>query len=142
MTNRRMMMMLIAMCMATFFITSAGASMAPFLNLIAGDLATTLPTVAHLFSLQALAWGVASLVAGMVSGRLGRRALLVGGILLMGVMRLGFATSESYPAAVTWQILSGIGGGASRQTVASRNSPTTGSGFSLVRVAKTGPKPR
>jgi len=30
--------MLLALCAATFFVTSAGASMAPFLNLIAGDL--------------------------------------------------------------------------------------------------------
>jgi DHA1 family inner membrane transport protein len=111
MTDRRMMTMLIALCTATFFVTSAGASMAPFLNLIAGSLGTTLPDVAHLFSLQALAWGIASLVAGMVSERIGRRALLVGGVLLMGVMRLGFATSESYAAAVFWQVASGIGGG-------------------------------
>jgi DHA1 family inner membrane transport protein len=112
MTDRRMLTMLMALCTATFFITSAGASMAPFLNLIAGDLGTTLPDVAHLFSIQALPWGIASLVAGMVSDRFGRRALLLGGVLLMGVMRLGFSTSESYPAAVMWQILSGIGGGA------------------------------
>ena len=73
MTDRRMMTVLIALCTATFFVTSAGASMAPFLNLIAGNLGTTLPDVAHLFSIQALAWGIASLVAGMVSERLGRR---------------------------------------------------------------------
>ena len=112
-----MMMMLIAMCMATFFVTSAGASMAPFLNLIAGNLGTTLPAVAHLFSIQALAWGIASLVAGMVSDRLGRRAILVCGVVLLGFMRLGFATAESYSAAVIWQILGGIGGGAFMGTV-------------------------
>ena len=84
MTSRRMMSMLIALCTATFFVTSAGASMAPFLNLITRDLATTLPAVAHLFSIQALAWGIASLVAGMVSDRFGRRGILVGGIVLIG----------------------------------------------------------
>ncbi len=112
MTDRQMILMLIALCAAVFFVTSAGASTAPFLNLIAGDLATTLPAVAHLFSIQALTWGIASLVAGVIAERVGRRALLVGGIVLIGSMRLGFAGSESYAAAVTWQILSGIGGGA------------------------------
>jgi DHA1 family inner membrane transport protein len=112
MTDRRMMLMLIALCTATFFVTSAGVSTAPFLNLITRDLTTTLPAVAHLFSIQALAWGVASLVAGMVSDRLGQRAILVGGIILIGMMRLGFSTSDTYAAAVGWQILSGIGGGA------------------------------
>ncbi|MEO8158133.1 MAG: MFS transporter [Betaproteobacteria bacterium] len=112
MTDRRMMSMLIALCAAVFFVTSAGASLAPFLNLIAGDLDTTLPAVAHLFSVQALTWGIASLVAGVISERFGQRMILVGGIALLGVMRLGFSTADSYGAAVVWQILSGIGGGA------------------------------
>ena len=108
----RVMTMLIALCAATFFVSSAGVSTAPFINLITRDLSTTLPAVAHLFSIQALAWGIASLVAGMVSARFGQRAILVGGILLIGVMRLGFAAADTYAAAVVWQILSGIGGGA------------------------------
>jgi DHA1 family inner membrane transport protein len=112
MTDGRMMSMLIALCTATFFVTSAGNSTAPFINLITRDLSTTLPAVAHLFSIQALAWGITSLVAGMVSARFGQRALLVGGILLMGVTRLGFSVADNYSAAVVWQILSGIGGGA------------------------------
>ncbi len=112
MTDRDMITMLIALCAAVFFVTSAGASTAPFLNLIADDLATTLPAVAHLFSIQALTWGIASLIASVISERFGRRAMLVGGIVLIGVTRLGFASSDSYAAAVTWQVLSGIGGGA------------------------------
>ena len=111
MTSRQMLTMLITLCAGVFLVTSAGASMAPFLNLISRDLSTTLPAVAHLFSFQALTWGVASLVAGVIADRLGRRMILVGGIFLMGIMRLGFATSDSYGAAVTWQVLSGIGGG-------------------------------
>lgn len=112
MTSRQMMTMLITLCTAVFFVTSAGASLAPFLNLISRDLSTTLPAVAHLFSLQALTWGIASLVAGVIADRFGRRMILVGGIFLIGIMRLGFVTSDSYGAAVTWQVLSGVGGGA------------------------------
>jgi predicted MFS family arabinose efflux permease len=112
MTERRLMWMLIALCAGVFLVTSAGASTAPFLNFIARDLSTTLPAVAHLFSIQALTWGIASLVAGLAADRFRRRTLLVGGIFVIGLMRLGFATSDTYAAAVTWQVLSGIGGGA------------------------------
>jgi MFS transporter, DHA1 family, inner membrane transport protein len=112
MTHRRVMVMLIALCTATFFITSSGSSTAPFLNLITVDIATTLPAVAHLFSVQALTWGTAALVAGMIADRVGRRSILIGGVVLLGAMRLGFATSETYAEAVIWQTLSGIGGGA------------------------------
>ncbi len=93
------MWMLITLCAGVFLVTSAGASMAPFLNLISRDLSTTLPAVAHLFSLQALTWGTASLIAGVIADRFGRRMILVGGIFLIGLMRLGFATSDSYGAA-------------------------------------------
>ncbi|HEX4985532.1 MAG TPA: MFS transporter [Burkholderiales bacterium] len=112
MTDRRFAWMLAALCAGVFLVTSAGASTAPFLNFIASDLSTSLPAIAHLFSIQALTWGLSSLAAGLLADRFRRRRLLAGGIFLIGLMRLGFSTSESYAAAVTWQILSGIGGGA------------------------------
>ena len=110
-SDRRLLWLLLALCAGVFLVTSAGASTAPFINLITRDLSTTLPAVAHLFSIQALFWGMASLVAGMISTRIGARRLLVGGVVLIGFMRLGFATSDTYTAAVMWQILSGLGGG-------------------------------
>ena len=42
---------------ATFVVTSSGPGIAPFLALIAADLSTDLPAIAHLFSVQALVWG-------------------------------------------------------------------------------------
>lgn len=117
MTERQMMTMLVALCAATFLVTSAGTSTAPFINPLTRDLAATLPEVAHLFSVQALAWGIASFVAGMVSDRLGRRVILVCGVVLMGVTRMGFASAQSYPAAFVWQAISGLGGGAFMGTV-------------------------
>lgn len=112
MSDRSLLWMLVALCAGVFLVTSAGASTAPFLNFIARDLSVTLPDVAHLFSIQALTWGISSLVAGLLADRFQRRRILVAGIFLIGLMRLGFATSDSYSAAVTWQVLSGIGGGA------------------------------
>jgi DHA1 family inner membrane transport protein len=104
--------LLVALAAATFVVTSTGSGMAPFLTAIATDLATSLPAVANLFSIQAVMWGVASLIAGTLSDRLGRRTILVAGIALLGLTRLGFAASDSYSQLVVWQLVSGVGGGA------------------------------
>jgi predicted MFS family arabinose efflux permease len=109
--------MLVALAAATFVVTSTGSGMAPFLTAIATDLASSLPAVANLFSVQAVMWGMASLIAGTLSDRLGRRAILVAGIALLGFTRLGFAASHSYSQLVMWQLVSGVGGGAFMSTV-------------------------
>ena len=116
-TDARTVWLLLALSLATFVVTSSGSATAPFLQVIASDLSTGLSAVAHLFSVQALTWGIASLVAGTASDRWGRRPILIGAVVLLGVTRLGFAASESYATAVTWQIVSGIGGGAFMGTV-------------------------
>ena len=116
-TESRITWMLVALCAANFTVTSSGSATAPFLQAIADDLTTTLPAVAHLFAIQAIAWGGAALVAGAFSLRLGRRSVLVASLLLMGATRVGFAFSPSYSVALTWQILSGLCGGAFMGTV-------------------------
>ena len=112
MTDTRTVAMLVALAAATFVVTSTGSGMAPFLTAIATELASSLPAVANLFSVQAVMWGVASLIAGTLSDRLGRRTILVAGIALLGLTRLGFAASHSYSQLVVWQLVSGVGGGA------------------------------
>lgn len=104
--------MLVALAAATFAVTSTGSGMAPFMTAIATELASSLPAVANLFSIQAVMWGVAALIAGTLSDRLGRRTILVAGIALLGMTRLGFAASHSYSQLVFWQLVSGVGGGA------------------------------
>jgi DHA1 family inner membrane transport protein len=109
--------MLVALCAANFTVTSSGSATAPFLQPIADDLATTLAAVAHLFAVQAITWGTAALVTGTFSHRLGRRAVLAASVLLMGATRVGFAFSPTYAVALTWQVLSGVCGGAFMGTV-------------------------
>jgi predicted MFS family arabinose efflux permease len=117
MTDSRTTWMLITLCAANFTVTSSGSATAPFLQPIADDLATTLPAVAHLFAVQAITWGTAALVTGTFSLRLGRRAVLVASLALMSATRVGFALSPSYAVALTWQLLSGVCGGAFMATV-------------------------
>ena len=112
MTDRQVLTMLGALCTATFFVTSTGVSTAPFMNQLTRDLSSSLPAIAHLFSIQALAWGTASFVAGMLSDRIGRRAILVAGVVLIGLTRVGFAAADTYAGAVLWHIAGGLGGGA------------------------------
>ncbi|MCW5622135.1 MAG: MFS transporter, partial [Burkholderiales bacterium] len=116
-SDARTAWLLSVLSLATFVVTSSGSITAPFLQAIAADLSTDLSAVAHLFSVQAVSWGIASLVAGSASDRLGRRAILVAAVVLLGATRLGFAWSDSYAAAMVWQVISGIGGGAFMGTV-------------------------
>lgn len=117
MTDARTVWLLVALSLATFVVTSSGSATAPFLQVIAEDLRTDLSAVAHLFSVQALTWGIASLVAGTASDRWGRRPILVASVVLLGATRVGFASAETYAATMVWQIVSGIGGGAFMGTV-------------------------
>jgi DHA1 family inner membrane transport protein len=109
--------MLAALCGATFLVTGAGVAMAPFLLVIAGELAVDLAALGNLLALQNVAWGVVSLVAGAGSDRLGRRPILIGGLLAMGAGRLGFAGAHGEAAAAGWMALTGVGGGAFMSTV-------------------------
>jgi DHA1 family inner membrane transport protein len=117
MTDSRTVAMLVAFSAATFMVTSSGSSTAPFLQAIAGELSVDLAAVAQFFTLQAILWGTASLVAGTLSDRLGRRVILVGSVVLIGCARIAFATSQNYALALMWQVVTGVGGGAFMGTV-------------------------
>ena len=103
--------LMVAACWATFLVTGSGMIRSPFLLEMARDLDASLAATANLFSLTALAWGIASLCAGAASDRLGRlpllllaHALLIGGIV-------GIALSASYAGVAAWTIVAGAGGG-------------------------------
>ncbi|HET6319892.1 MAG TPA: MFS transporter, partial [Chloroflexota bacterium] len=89
----------------------------PFLLGMAHDLDTDLSAVANLVALQSAAWGIASLVAGVASDRLGRRPILTTGLLLLGGTGIGVALAQTYPWVAVWRIIGGVGGGAYMGTV-------------------------
>lgn len=105
-------LLLTAACWATFIITGSGIVRSPFLQEMARDLSTSFLAVANLFSLTALAWGIASLFAGAASDRLGRRPLLVAAHVALIVGTIGIASSASYPLVAFWTLVAGAGGGA------------------------------
>lgn len=106
-----------ALCWATFVTTGTGTGIAAFLLDMARDLGTDLAAVGTLVSLLSVAWGIASLVAGAASDRVGRRPVLVAGLAVTGLSRLGLARARHYAAAVAWQLVGGLGGGSFMGTV-------------------------
>jgi DHA1 family inner membrane transport protein len=109
--------MLAVLCSTTFLVASAGTAIAPFLLQMTHDLSAELAAVANLVSVMSVAWGLTSLAAGTASDRVGRRLILTGGVLTLGGARVGLALAETYSSAVTWQLVTGIGGGAFMGTV-------------------------
>ncbi len=109
--------LLAAASLATFVITTAGSSLAPFLRAIGADFHRDLGSVATLLAIQAVFWGVSSLFAGSASDRIGRRPIIIGSVAMLALARFGFSQSGSFTEALVWQCATGICGGAFMGTV-------------------------
>jgi len=81
--------LLVTLCWTTFLVSSAGTAIAPFLLDMARDLDAELAAVGNLVALLSIAWGCMSLTAGTASDRVGRRPILLGGVLTLGAARVG-----------------------------------------------------
>lgn len=102
--------LIVAACLGGFAATSSGTTRAPFLVAMAQDLDTTVPLIANLFALTAIAWGISSLAAGFGSDRWGRRPFLIGGPIALTIAMVGVALAHDYWSVALWATL---GGGAS-----------------------------
>jgi DHA1 family inner membrane transport protein len=78
---------------------------------MADDLRAGLVLVGSLVAVSAIPWGIVSLIAGGASDRLGRRPILLAGLLVLGGSRLLLALAPSYAVAGLAQVLAGVGGG-------------------------------
>lgn len=111
-SQRRLVALLLALAGATFLVTASGGSLAPFMNVMARDLRVDFAAVALFFSLLAVVWGSAALLAGSYSDRLGRRVPMIVAVACMGLARTLFAWSPSYGWALFFQLSMGFAGGA------------------------------
>ena len=91
--------LLAAAGLGMFAASSSGTSRAPFLLEMSRDLATSLPLVANLVAGTSIAWGIASLVSGAWSDKLGRRPFLIGGPLGVALCMVLVSLSQSFWAA-------------------------------------------
>ena len=103
--------MLLTLSAGALLSTMASIGITPFLLDVAHDLGTDLSASSNLVALQSLSWGVASVFAGALSDRLGRRPILAIGLLGLAVSGLGMASSTDYIAAAAWRLFGGLGGG-------------------------------
>jgi predicted MFS family arabinose efflux permease len=78
---------------------------------MAEDLQADLVRVGSLVAIGAIPWGLSSLVAGTASDRLGRRPILLTGLIVLGGSRLVLALAPTYSVAVLAQVIGGVGGG-------------------------------
>ena len=97
--------------------TATTVGITPFLLDIAHDFGTNLAAAGNLVAVQSVTWGVASLFAGAASDRLGRRPLLVAGLLTLFISGAAVAWSSSYAWMAVWRLVGGLGGGAFMGTV-------------------------
>ena len=110
-------LMLAALCFATFLISGSATIIAPFLLEIADELGTDLAAAGNLVAILSVTWGATSVVAGTASDRLGRRPLLLFGLLVSVASLVGVALSGSYALVALWRFIGGVGGGAYMGTV-------------------------
>lgn len=96
-----------AACLAMFAASSSGSARAPFLIDMARDLSTSIAMVANLMASTSVMWGIASLVAGAWSDRLGRRPFLVVGPIGLACCMLGVAASPGFWGVAFWATVAG-----------------------------------
>jgi predicted MFS family arabinose efflux permease len=114
---------LVAAAALTFFaLSSSGSSRAPFLLEMSQDLAVSLSLTANIMALNAISWGVASLVAGAWSDRVGRRPFLIGGPVALAVCMVATALAESFWGVAFWATAAGAAAGCISPAVVSEVS--------------------
>jgi len=109
--------MLVALSAGGLLSTAATIGITPFLLDIARDLHTDLAAAGNLVALQSVTWGLVSLGAGVASDRLGRRPLLIAGLLILVVSGVGVAAADSFAWVALWRLVGGLGGGTFMGTV-------------------------
>ncbi len=113
----RRLALLVALAGGGLLSTATTVGITPFLLDIAHDFGTNLAAAGNLVAVRSVTWGVASLFAGAASDRLGRRPLLVAGLLTLFVSGAAVAWSSSYAWMAVWRLVGGLGGGAFMGTV-------------------------
>jgi predicted MFS family arabinose efflux permease len=92
-----------------FMMTTIGLTSALLVDL-ADEFATTVAITGQLLTTQALVWGFASPVLGPISDHIGRKKILVTGLIITGTAMLLYYFAWDYPILLCSSILAGLGG--------------------------------
>ncbi|WP_439548204.1 MFS transporter [Falsiroseomonas sp.] len=94
-----------------FAASASGTTRAPFLLDMARDLGASLTLTANVMAFTSIAWGSASLMAGALSDRFGRRPFLVLGPAGLALGTMGVAVSGSFAGVAICATLAGASAG-------------------------------
>ena len=100
-----------------FMAAATGMTRAPFLLQMARDLRVDLVMVSHLLSVTATTWGITAFFTGPLGALFGRRRVLMGGQIVIGLSMIGIAISVEYWQAVVSVAVGGAACGAYMGTV-------------------------
>lgn len=100
-----------------FMASATGMTRAPFLLQMARDLDVSLVMVSHLLSVTAVTWGITAFFTGLLGAAFGRRRVLMGGQIVLGLSMIGIAVAQSYWQAVVCVAIGGSACGAYMGTV-------------------------
>jgi MFS transporter, DHA1 family, inner membrane transport protein len=110
--RRAGLFVLIPLVLATYLANVSATAMTPFLLEIAHDLNADLGAIGILLSASSITWGAVSVFAGLASDRLGRRPVMLVGLIGLALGPLGLAAATAFPAAFLARVSNGFGGGA------------------------------
>ena len=102
---------LVSLTLATYLANASAIAMTPFLLDIARDLDADLAAMGVLLAVGSVTWGTVSIFAGVASDRLGRRPVLLAGLIGLTLAPLGLAAATSYWVGLLSRFAGGFGGG-------------------------------
>ena len=100
--------MLPVICSAAFLVFAQAFMVAPLFPALVTSLHSPLGLIGLAVPAYLLAQGLATLVSGPLSDRLGRRAVILGSLLLFTVFTLATASAAGIHAFLAWRVLAGI----------------------------------
>jgi MFS transporter, DHA1 family, inner membrane transport protein len=110
--RRAGLFVLVPLVLATYLANVSSTAVTPFLLEIAHDLSADLSAIGVLLAVSSITWGIVSVFAGVASDRLGRRPVMMAGLLGLALAPLGLASATEFPLAFVARVVGGFGGGA------------------------------
>lgn len=105
------LVVLLVLVLATYLTQVSSIAITPFLLQMAGDFGVDLSALGVLLAVGSITWGTVSIFAGVASDRLGRRPVMLVGLLGLALSPIGISQAHGLWDALFWRFWGGFGGG-------------------------------
>jgi DHA1 family inner membrane transport protein len=102
---------LLVLVLATYLSQVSSIAITPFLIQMSQDFGVDFSAMGILLAVGSVTWGAVSVFAGVASDRLGRRPVILVGLLGLALSPMGLAISSGLWDALFWRFWGGLGGG-------------------------------